>query len=173
MTTYKNRYGDVFTFTEDDDNNILWEGDFEYCRIGYPNDYTKAYNAYVADGGKLSFNEFKSVVHESDEHNKYNRLVESFTHKIDMVDPSGGPYISAGMDLRHYGYTGYKVKQFEPIKNGYKIITNKCNGCHKPGAIHKMSCPTQKATVFMTDEVKAYYDQMDKEVHQNKSNLNQ
>jgi hypothetical protein len=36
-----------------------------------------------------------------------------------------------------------------------------------------MSCPTKKATVFITDEVKAYYDQMDKEVHQNRSNLNE
>jgi hypothetical protein len=35
-----------------------------------------------------------------------------------------------------------------------------------------MSCPTQKATVFINDTVKAYYDQMEKEVHQNRSNLN-
>jgi hypothetical protein len=31
MTTYKNRYGDVFTFTKDDNHDILWEGNFEYC----------------------------------------------------------------------------------------------------------------------------------------------
>jgi len=35
--TYKNRYGDEFTFTLQDDGNVLWEGKFEYCRIGYPN----------------------------------------------------------------------------------------------------------------------------------------
>ena len=123
--TYKNRYGDVFTFTEDDDNNILWEGNFEYCRIGFPNDYTKAYNVYVADGGRLSFNEFKSVVHESDEHNKYNMLVESVRDKIDMVDPSGGPYISVGMKMDSFGFKDYVVKDFEKIITGLKIITEK------------------------------------------------
>jgi hypothetical protein len=41
MREYKNRYGDVFTFTEDDHQDILWEGDFEWCRIGMPNDYTR------------------------------------------------------------------------------------------------------------------------------------
>jgi hypothetical protein len=172
MTTYKNRYGDVFTFTEDDNGDILWEGDFEYYRFGYPNDYTKAYNVFVADGGKLSFNEFKNVVHESDEHNKYNRLVESIKDKIDMVDPSGGPYISARMSLDLFGYKDYKVVGFEPIETGFKIITEKCSVCNKPGNVHKMSCHTQKATIFIDDEVKAYYDQMDKEVHQNRGNLN-
>jgi len=173
MTTYKNRYGDIFTFTEDDDNNILWEGNFQYCRIGFPNDYTKAYNVYVADGGKLSFNEFKSAVHDSDEYNKYNRLVESVKDKIDMVDPSGGPYISVDMSLGGFGFKDYKVKDFQKIDAGYKIITEKCSGCNKPGTIHKMSCSTQKATVLLDSEVKDYYDQMEKEVHQNKSNLNE
>ena len=33
--TYKNRYGDVFTFTPDEDGNILWEGEFKRCRTGF------------------------------------------------------------------------------------------------------------------------------------------
>ena len=99
MTTYKNRYGDVFTFTKDDNNDILWEGNFQYSRFGMPNDYTKAFNAFVADGGKFSFNEFKKAVHEWDDETndyqypKYVRMVESLPNEIDMVDPSGGPYI--------------------------------------------------------------------------------
>ena len=173
MTTYKNRYGDVFTFTEDDDNNILWEGDFKYCRIGFPNDYTKAYNVYVTDGGTASFNEFKLIVHNYEEYTKYNRLVESVKDKIDMVDPSGGPYISVGMSLSSFGFKDYKVKDFQKIDTGYKIITEKCSSCNKPAAIHKMSCSTQKVTVIINDEVKDYYDQMEKEVHQNRSNLNE
>lgn len=89
-----------------------------------------------------------------------------------------------------------------------------CPECHKLGGDHKMSCSTQKVTVFIpenenspimqfdkfpvsgdpgfaipvknengsivdwvlldsSDEVKDYYDQMDKEVHQNRSNLNE
>jgi hypothetical protein len=178
MTTYKNRYGDVFTFTKDDNHDILWEGNFEYCRFGMPNDYTKAYNAFVADGGKLSFNEFKKAVHEWDDETntqyypEYSKMVESMNDKIDMVDPSGGPYISARMSLDSFGYKDYKVVGFESIETGFKIITEKCSVCNKPGNVHKMSCSTKKVTVFIDDEVKAYYDQMDKEVHQNRSNLN-
>ena len=39
---YLNRYNDTYTFTLDEDNNILWEGSFEWCRFGMHNDYTKA-----------------------------------------------------------------------------------------------------------------------------------
>ena len=38
MREYKNRYGDVFTFTKDDDHNILWEGNFEFCRFAPESD---------------------------------------------------------------------------------------------------------------------------------------
>lgn len=147
MTTYKNRYGDIYTFTEDANHDILWEGDFKYTRFGYANDYTKSYNAYVADGGKLSFNEFKAVVHNSDEHNKYHRLVESRQDLVDMIDPSGGPYIAVGMDLKHFGYEGYIVKGFEPIMTGEKIIVEKCFYCTQPAGKHKMSCLTQKRQI--------------------------
>jgi hypothetical protein len=76
------------------------------------------------------------------------------------------------MSLSSFGFKDYIVKDFQKIDTGYKIVTEKCGGCHKPGTMHKMSCPTQKATIFIDDEVKAYYDQMDKEVHQNRGNLN-
>jgi len=130
MNTYKNRYGDQFTFTLDSDKNILWEGNFNYCRIGYPNDYTKAYNAYVADGGKLSFSEFKDTVHEYDEdkreypHVKYLNLVTSNKDNINMVDPSGGPHICSGDSMGSYGeeFKGMIVERFESIDTGYKII---------------------------------------------------
>lgn len=59
---YKNRYGDVFTFSYDPEKDvILWQGEFEYCRYGWENNVTAADNRY------------------------------------NMVDPSGGPYISSGM----------------------------------------------------------------------------
>ena len=181
MTTYKNRYGDVFTFTEDDDNNILWEGDFQYCRIGFPNDYTKAYDAYCKNTEKpMPLKFFKNAVHEYDSDIKEYRLgytyvsmVDSLEDEIDMVDPSGGPYITRDMSLGSFGFKDYKVKDFQKIDTGYKIITEKCSSCNKPGAIHKMSCSTQKVTVIINDEVKDYYDQMEKEVHQNRSNLNE
>jgi hypothetical protein len=168
--TYKNRYGDEFTFTRDENHDILWEGNFKYSRFGMPNDYTKAFNAFVADGGKFSFNEFKKAVHEwDDETNNYHypeyvRMVECLKDEVDMVDPSGGPYITRGMPLDSFGFKKYVVKDFKRIDTGYKIITEKCAYCNQAAGIHKMGCETRKVTVF--------YEQMEKEVHQNRSNLN-
>ena len=130
MVEYKNRYGDVYTFTQQDNGNILWEGNFEYCRIGYPNDYNKAYNAYVADGGKLSFNEFKQSVHEWDDETnthyypKYVTMIESVKDKIDMVDPSGGPYLQSGQDAGTISpqFKGKLIKEFKRFGTGYEII---------------------------------------------------
>jgi hypothetical protein len=153
MTTYKNRYDDVFTFTKDDNGDILWEGNFQYSRFGMPNDYTKAFNAFVADGGKFSFNEFKKAVHEWDDETndyqypKYVRMVESLPNEIDMVDPSGGPYITSGMSLDSFGFKGYVVKDFKKINTGYKIITEKCAYCNQAGGIHKMGCETRKIQI--------------------------
>ena len=53
-----NRYGDEFTFTQDKDGNVLWEGNFEYFRT-----------SLNGDGD------------------------------IIMVDPSGGPCLTSGMNL--------------------------------------------------------------------------
>ena len=180
MTTYKNRYGDVFTFTKDDNQDVLWEGNFEYCRIGMPNDYTKAYEAYCKDTeNPMPLKFFKNAVHEWDDETnnyyypEYVRMVESLPNEIDMVDPSGGPYITRGMSLTSFGFKDYVVKDFQKINTGYKIITEKCPYCHLTGGVHKMGCETRKATVLLNDEVKAYYAQMNKEVHQNRSNLNE
>lgn len=135
MREYKNRYSDVFTFTEDDDHNILWEGNFEYCRIGMPNDYTKAYKEYLDDNSYsdhcMTLKQFKEEVHKYDDethqytYDKYNRMVESLKDEIDMVDPSGGPYISRGMSLESFGFKNYIVKDFKWVGTGYKIITEK------------------------------------------------
>jgi hypothetical protein len=40
-----------------------------------------------------------------------------------------------------------------------------CEYCHQTDGVHKMGCETRKVTVF--------FDQMEKEVHQNRSNLNE
>lgn len=34
MKQFKNREGSIHTFVKDDDHNILWEGDFAWCRHG-------------------------------------------------------------------------------------------------------------------------------------------
>jgi hypothetical protein len=64
------------------------------------------------------------------------------------------------------------VDQMMDYEAGELNDKEKCAYCNQVAGIHKMSCPTQKATVFINDTVKAYYDQMEKEVHQNRSNLN-
>jgi hypothetical protein len=135
---YKNRYGDIFTFTLQDDGNVLWEGNFKYCRIGMPNDYTKAWDQYVIDNyhlqDLLTREQFEKEVHRYDDethqyvYDKYVRMVESLKDKIDMIDPSGGPYISVGMSLSPFGFKDLKVKDFETKENGYLIITEKKNG---------------------------------------------
>ncbi len=129
MKKYINRYKDEYTFTQDAEGNILWEGDFKWCRFGMPNDYARAYAEYLRDGGDIELEEFKSEVHKYDDvkreyilGDKYVRMVDSITNKISMVDPSGGPYISTGMPLTSFGFKDCTVKDFERIDTGYKII---------------------------------------------------
>lgn len=152
--TYKNRYGDEFTFTEDDHQDILWEGDFKYCRIGMPNDYTRAYEAYCNDvKNPMTLEQFKKEVHEWDDEThthhypEYVKMVDSLTNEISMVDPSGGPYISRGMELNIFGFNNYVVKDFQRIDTGYKIITEKCAYCGLAGNKHKMGCETRKIQI--------------------------
>jgi len=152
--TYKNRYGDEYTFTRDENHDILWEGEFKYCRFGMPNDYTKAYNAYINDvETPMVFEEFKKVVHDYDNekreyvYDKYNRMVESLTNEIDMIDPSGGPYITRGMPMDSFGFKKYVVKDFKRIDTGYKIVTEKCAYCNQAAGVHKMGCETRKIQI--------------------------
>ena len=128
--TMTNRYGDSFVFTLLEDGNIQWEGKFECIRVGFPNDYTDAYRAYTTNGGVMGLKEFKEEVHRSiyDEEGNYvgpcdiakvyGLLVKSKKDVINMVDPSGGPYLTEGMKI-----LGKTIKEFKPNKEGYLIIT--------------------------------------------------
>jgi hypothetical protein len=153
--TYKNRYGDEFKFTRDENHDILWEGNFDFCRIGMPNDYTRAYEEYCSEvQTPMPLEEFKKAVHEYDpdikEYRlgyKYVSMVDTLTDEIDMIDPSGGPYITRGMPMDSFGFKNYVVKDFKRIDTGYKIITEKCAYCNQAGGIHKMGCETRKIQV--------------------------
>jgi hypothetical protein len=123
--THTNRYGDIHTFTSTGDGNILWEGNFSYSRFGWANDYTAAYTAYLEQGGNMPLNEFRKKVHEWDDEKKEYvmgreliSLVKSDTSKLDMVDPSGGPYIGTGME-----WMGRIVVGIEPQEGGYLLVT--------------------------------------------------
>lgn len=139
MVKYKNRYGDVYTFTKQEDGTILWEGNFEYVRVGFPNVYKKAYQQFRKDGGELNQYDFEEKVHEQlydEEGNwikagpiteKYSSLVFSDHDNINMVDPSGGPYIKAHSDLGTFGkeLKGLCVRSFiwNKEKKAYEIQT--------------------------------------------------
>lgn len=130
VENYKNRYGDEFTFTVLEDGNIQWDGKFEYSRFGFPNDYTDAYRAYTTNGGLMGLKEFKEEVHRSiyDENDNYvgpcdisrvyGPMVKSKRDIINMVDPSGGPYLSEGMK-----FMGKTIKEFKSNETGYLILT--------------------------------------------------
>ena len=133
----KNRYNDEFTFTKTDEGDVLWEGDFKWCRFAWPNNYDNAYKQYLIDEpNPISFEDFTVEVHKYDEKTyealelskKYGSLVKSDTTRISMVDPSGGPYIEEGMNLGRFlgeEFQNLIVHSFEKIDTGYKIITKK------------------------------------------------
>jgi len=130
--TYKNRYGDEFIFTLLEDGNVQWSGNFGYTRVGYPNVYDKAFEAFKNDGGKLTLEEFKKQVHESiyDESAEYVEptelsknyapLVYSNKDVINMCDPPGGPYLHEGMKI-----LDKEIQEFKYNQEGYLIITKK------------------------------------------------
>ena len=135
---YTNRYGDVYTFTKQEDGSVLWEGDFKHCRFGCPNVYKDAYQQYRKDCsdlqiGYMHIDEFKEAVHKYDNEKseytplakQYGPLVYSDTKAINMVDPSGGPYIAEGMDMKYISeeFKGRVVSSFVPVETGYLIQT--------------------------------------------------
>lgn len=129
---YKNRYGDEFTFSELDNGNVKWEGNFEYCRTGFPNDYSLAWEIFQEEYGGLSFEDFKREVHTYDEVKEKHLfpdllpLIKSNLDTINMVDPSGGPYLSEGMDLSCIGkqFSGKIIQEFIMTGDGWEIITD-------------------------------------------------
>ncbi len=143
MYSYTNRYGDVYTFTKQEDGSVLWEGNFKYCRFGFPNVYKRAYEQYCKDEGSqgiipMHIEDFKNAVHEmiyeNDEYvgpgpicAQYGHLVYSDTKNVNMVDASGGPYISTHMNLGERfdseELKGLCVSGFTPVETGYLIST--------------------------------------------------
>ncbi len=135
MVQYKNRYGDIFTFTKTEDGNIMWQGNFEYVRYTYPNIYDDAYQAYIDDGnpeGDMTFEEFQDTIHAYDyktdqyaiKNRKYAELVFSDQSRIVMVDPSGGPFLMVGMGMGMFdnSFEGLIIKELNQVPEGYLIV---------------------------------------------------
>ena len=77
---YKNRYGDEFTFTPTEDGNILWEGNFEYNRLGFSNDEPRTINMVDPSGGPFIAKGMKSSLIHEDVQGKF---VKEFIQKDD------------------------------------------------------------------------------------------
>ena len=138
--TYNNRYGDLIVFEDVSPNEVHMSG-YDYgLRIGWSNNYTKAYEAYMADVSKLvepdfdlliddpsqnitrhcTREEFEEFIHEyyPDRLNplaRYRELVETNHSDINMVDPSGGPFLKKGYDLSRY-FNDKKKRLIESIE---------------------------------------------------------
>jgi len=56
---------------------------------------------------------------------KYQKLIYSDKDTINMVDPSGGPYMTSDMELDWLGeeFNELSIRKFEPTEEGYLIIT--------------------------------------------------
>jgi len=130
IVKYTNRYGDEFEFKELNNGNIQWSGDFEYSRFGMPNDYSLAWEVFQEDYGGMSYEDFKKNVHAYDEVKEEYvfkdllPLITSKTDIINMVDPSGGPYISEGMGLGilNKEWSDKTVVEFISNEDGYEIV---------------------------------------------------
>jgi hypothetical protein len=136
--TYSNRYKDQIRFEFIGEKTIKVTGYSPYYRMGWPNVYDKAYEAYVAEHAEhgmelVDFDQFKKIVHEyKDEELRlkmrpYAELVYSDQNTIDMWDPSGGPYLHEGHDMREFFYK-HKfpepliINEFKTQEKGYVLI---------------------------------------------------
>ena len=125
---YNNRYRDKIVF-DHKGKTVTMTGYSPYFRYSWPNVYDKAYEAYLEDNAKhlvplMNFEEFKEEVHnyKNEAMRPYAQLVYSDKDTIDMVDPSGGPYLSRGMNLKMFFGKDYEDLIIESIKLGKKNI---------------------------------------------------
>lgn len=129
VASYINRYGDKITFKELANNKISMSGyDPAYARIGWENDYSDAYEIYCMECmaleepdmnllvedvpvsstlRKLTYPEFAyqvdDAIHDQSKFfNKYGKYIRTDFERYNMIDPSGGPYISIGMNVGRY-----------------------------------------------------------------------
>jgi len=134
-TIYINRYKDKIVF-DHKGNTVTMTGYGPYFRYGWPNVYDKAYEKYVEsalvdanlEGNQiLTQEEFEKLLFVKKDEDSYEsnalyklfgKYIYSDTDTIDMVDPSGGPYITVGMNLKEFFGRDYEDLIIESIKIG-------------------------------------------------------
>jgi len=97
MVEYRNRYGDVYTFTKLEDGNVLWEGDFDHSRFGYDKDPSDPIfvdpmgGPFIKVGQMLShiiYRDEMNVIVESFEPVETGYLIKTKPHEYDPNDMS-------------------------------------------------------------------------------------
>ena len=139
---YHNRYKDKITF-DHKGKTVTMSGYTPYFRYGYPNVYDKAYEKYVESAhvdAKLESNqiltreEFEKVLFVTKDEDSYEsnalyklfgKYIYSDMNTIDMVDPSGGPYLTVGTNLKEFFGRDYEDLIIRSIKIGKSKITFK------------------------------------------------
>ena len=137
--TYHNRYRDKITF-DHKGKTVTMSGYSPYYRYGWPNVYNTAYEKYVEsavvdaelqDSQIMTQEEFEKALYvdKDDTGWHYNALYQLFgkyiysdKDTIDMVDPSGGPYLTVGTNLGTFFGKDYEDLVIESIKLGKKNI---------------------------------------------------
>ena len=90
MAKYENRYGDIHTFTKQEDGSVLWEGNFEYIREGH--DFIDLPGGpFIKKGQMLAHiiydNEFNVII-DGFERVENGYLIKTIEHIIDPDDMS-------------------------------------------------------------------------------------
>ena len=97
MAKFRNRYGDYFIFTKQEDGNVLWEGDFEYSRFGFDKDpkdpiyVDPSGGPFISKGQMLAhivYGDDLNVIVESFERIDTGYLIKCKEHEYDPNDMS-------------------------------------------------------------------------------------
>ena len=92
MAEYTNRYGDIYTFTKQDDGNVLWEGEFKHCRFGGSDSISyidPSGGPFIKKGQMLShivYGDDLNVIVESFERVDTGYIIKCKEHKVDPND---------------------------------------------------------------------------------------
>ncbi len=116
---YENRYHDQIIFKQVAENVWYMSGfNPNWSRFGWANDYSVAYGAYCMDEeDPMPLEQFEKEVTKYYEPNKspisekYGHMVTSDKSRIDMFDPSGGPYVAVG---QYWKELEGKITHIEP-----------------------------------------------------------
>ena len=137
---YYNRYKDKITF-DHKGKTVTMSGYSPYFRYSWPNKYDVAYDKYLESAvvdakllgtQMLTQEEFEKALyidkgddsnwHKNALYQLFGKYIYSDKDTIDMVDPSGGPYLTVGTNLKSFFGKDYENLIIESIEIGKSKI---------------------------------------------------